>query len=377
MNSPFNEKNLIKVRQICFIYIAFMPVNKFIFLPSRLASLAFEQLWVSLLLNFVIDGLILLALLRVSEAKGNKTFYTYIRERFGDVTAKIIYFILAVFFLLKSIVPIFEHKAYVESTLYEMMPQSLIFFTFFIVSTYLCLKGLKVVGRCADIAVWLTAAGLMIGLFLSVGYADYSNLLPLIQKPAYNTVNATFRSVLWHGDSLWFLLISGHFREEKLYKTKITVSYAVGALATVFCIMTFYGVYGPISASQNYAFSAVSVFSVIVTNIGRFDFISVFLVLFSEIFAISLPLVMATKCLERTFATKNSFIHAIIVNAIALTMTMLFSSDILKVLELYENYFFYVFAGVLLISIIIFATAKRTQNPNSSAMEAEVENVKT
>ena len=360
--SDFNEKNLIKVRQVCFIYLAFVPVNKFIFMPATLASLAQEQFWVSLIANFLIDGLILWLILFVSEKKQCQTLYNTLDSSYGKVGAKIIYALLAVYFLIKSVVPIFEHKAYVESTLYEMMPHGVIFFTFFIVSTYLCLKGLKTLGRCADIAIWITAAGLIVGLFLSVGYADYSNILPIFQKPAYKLVNASLGTLMWHGDAMYMFLMIGHFRPEKLYKTKITASYFAGTLVATFCIVTFYGVYGAIAASQNYAFSAVSVFSVIVTNIGRFDFISVFLVLFSQVFSIALPLVMATKCLERVFSTKRSILHAFIINGIVVILTILFSNQVLKIIDLYQRYFVYALIGALTATFLSLLFARERRN---------------
>ena len=365
-SNGFNEKNLIKVRQVCFIYLAFVPVNKFIFMPASLAALAAEQFWVSLTANILIDGLVLWLVLLLNEKKGNATLYAAVDGCFGKVAAKFLYGVLAAYFLIKSVVPIFEHKAYIENTLYEMMPQEIIFFTFFIVSTYLSLKGLKVLGRCADFAVWITAAGLIVGLFLSVGSADYSNLLPILQKPAYSVVNAALRTLVWHGDAMYILLMIGHFRPEKLYKTKIVSSYFAGALVALFCIVTFYGVYGAVAPSQNYAFSAISVFSVIVTNIGRFDFISVFLVLFSEVFSISLPLVMATKCLERVFSTKRSVIHAFLVNGIVLLMTALFSAKMMSVIDFYQKYFVYALIGAFFVAFISLALIKK-RGENESA----------
>ena len=362
MNSDFNEKNLIKVRQVCFIYLAFVPVNKLVSLPATLAALAQEQFIVSLLANIIVDGLILWLILFLNEKRQDQTLYNTLEKGLGKVAAKIIYTLLAAYFLIKSIVPLFEHKAYVESTLYEMMPHGVIFFTFFVFSTYLCLKGLKTLGRCADIAVWLTAAGLIVGLFLSVGYADYSNMRPFFQKPAYKLVNTSIRTLTWHGDAMYMFLMTGHFRPEKLYKTKITASYFIGSIAAAFCIVTFYGVYGAIAPSQNYAFSAVSVFSVIVTNIGRFDFISVFLVLFSQVFSIALPLVMATKCLERVFSTKRSIVHAFIVNGIVLTFTAFFSNHVIKVVDFYQKYFVYALIGALTATLLSLVFARERRN---------------
>ncbi|MBP5177869.1 MAG: GerAB/ArcD/ProY family transporter, partial [Clostridia bacterium] len=209
MSGAYNEKNLIKVRQVCFIYAALLPVNKFVFMPSVLAESGGEDFLISLAVNFLIDGLILAAVLFAAEKKRGLTLYRTLERGYNPPTAKVAYMILAAFFLIKSVVPVFELKSYIESTLYEMMPHGAIFFIFFIVSTYLSLKGLKIIGRCADVAVWFSLAGVAVCLFLSVGSADYSNLLPIFKKPVYNTVITSLSTLLWHGDAMYIFLMIG------------------------------------------------------------------------------------------------------------------------------------------------------------------------
>ena len=354
-----NEKNLLKVRQAAFIMLAFSPAVKLVFLPSVMAEVASEQLWLPLLTSFLIEGILIALILVLFEKRGYKTFFKCLEESFGSVAARAIYFFIAVFLVLKSLLPIFEHKLYIENTIYEMSPDRITFYIFFAFSTYLSVQGVKILGRAADIAVVFTLLGLLTAFGLSVGAADYSNLLPIIKKPAYNLVNAIFRPVVWQGDAVYIILFSGHFRPEKGYKKKILSGYTVGALATILFSATLYGIYGAITPSQNYALPSMSVFSVIVTNIGRFDFLSIFLLLFSQVFAVSMPLMLAVKCLERAFSLKNSIVAAIAVNAAVLIVTAIFSGSVFELLKLSTDVLCYCYAAFVAFSVLIVAITKK------------------
>ena len=59
--------NKIKLRQVCLIFIAFSIALKIITLPSIVASISNEGLWISALLNFILDGAMLFFILKMSE----------------------------------------------------------------------------------------------------------------------------------------------------------------------------------------------------------------------------------------------------------------------------------------------------------------------
>ena len=50
----------LKVRQICFFIIAFLPITKFFSLPSIIATCANEDLWISTLISLAFDFLTLI-----------------------------------------------------------------------------------------------------------------------------------------------------------------------------------------------------------------------------------------------------------------------------------------------------------------------------
>lgn len=352
-----NKKNMLNVRQICFLYAALAPVTKLSLYPCFLSKYAESSLWISALLGFFFDYLVIAAAFFISRRHPDKTLYAILEERLGEFAARAVFLIYAIFFFVKATLPLIEQKTYIENTLYEIMPSSFVFYPFFILSVFACLKGMKIYGRIADIAVFVTAAGLIVALALTVPVADYTNLLPVFDKPFYSVINGTFRSVIWHSDGVYMLMFLGHFKREKCYEKKISLAYFAAAIGSVAFVATYYAIYGGIAKSQTFALPASTVFAISATNVGRFDFFSIFLLLFSQVFATVFPLFAATKCLERVFGLSTAAIPAAIVNALLFIFTIFFGKRIFAVMAFAENFLSYylvaVSAAITLLAILI------------------------
>lgn len=362
--NDFNVRNLLKPRQICFVFLALMPVTKLVTFPSYLAENAGGQLGFCLLINFLADILLLLLILHIGKSFGDKTFYNVSEAALGKPVTKIAYSIYAVYFFLKALLPLLEQKNYIENTLYEIMPAGITFFPFFFVSVYSCVKGLKILGRCCDVTIIATVIGLLFAIFLSVGSADFSFFMPIFKKPAYNLVKTSFHSLTWFADSLYMLFFLGHFRREKHSERNVVLSYAGAAAAASAFIAVFFAVYGPISGSQPFAVPAATVFSVNATNAARFDYLAVFLLLFAQINAIILPLFLCTKCVERVLGTTKGLWVAIAVNILAAAAIIAFSHKIFALLEFAGDYlsYFFAFTAFILTPAILIAARCRYEN---------------
>ncbi len=273
--------------------------------------------------------------------------------------AKVIIFILGLYFFIKSFLPIVEQKHFVDNTLYEVFPNIISFFPLLLLSFYACLKGLKVLGRCADICLWFTLIGFLLVIGFSVPSCDFSNVLPITKKPDYNTINAVFTTIIWFTESLYMFLFLGHYKPESKSNVKIIGSYLISSLIVVLIAIIFYGVFGILAKTQIFAVSDMTIYTTKIINIGRFDYLAIFLLLFSKIFAICLPVFVATKCFMHAFNLNQAFYPALIVNLILL-LAIIFLEDklyaILAFSKTYLNWFFLVVAYLL--PPFIFITAK-------------------
>ena len=126
------EKEL-KTRQICFFFIAFLPVLKLFSLPSVLASACAEDMWISTLISLILDLLTVSAVLFACK-KTNTDFYGLLEKSLGKVGSKIVLGFYTAVFLLKAVLPIYQQKSFVDISLYETFPSILNFMPFFIAS---------------------------------------------------------------------------------------------------------------------------------------------------------------------------------------------------------------------------------------------------
>ncbi len=348
-------RNNIKVRQIMMVFIALMPVTKVLMLPPILAGFSSNQLYMSLLVNFVCDILVLFFILKLNDLFPDKTFFAILEENLGSVFAKIIFFIFGLFFLMKTFIPIIEQKYFVDNTLYEVFPNFISFFPILLVTTYASVKGLKVLGRAADIAVWFTALTFVVTIALSLSSCDFTHVLPL-KLPTVGVFKGSFSTALWYFDSLYMLLFLGHFDKTKFKNRKIILSYAITSLVVIFVVIIFLGVFGPIAQSMNFAVADMTVFTAKIINVGRLDYLAIFLLLFSSVFAICLPVFASTKCFERAFGLKKALIPSIVVNVIIFILLSIFEEKFYSVFAFVIKYInvFIIFIGYGLPIILYF-----------------------
>lgn len=165
----------LKARQIAFLFIAFLPVTKFMAMLKTAAELAGENLWIAVLINILIDLASIIALLFTDKFCG-MTFYDLLESFGGTVFAKIILCLYFLFFLIKAFPGLIETSVFVQNTLYETSPTAFSFVPFFITAFYLCSLKLRAIGRLSDVLWLFTLAGFVIVMSLSFESADYAAL---------------------------------------------------------------------------------------------------------------------------------------------------------------------------------------------------------
>ncbi|MGN0819644.1 MAG: GerAB/ArcD/ProY family transporter [Christensenellaceae bacterium] len=348
-------KNNIKVRQIMMVFIALMPVSKLLILPPVLARYAENQLYMSMILNFSLDILTLFVILKINDLFPDKTFFAILQDNFGQVTARIIFFVYGIFFFMKCFIPILEQKYFVDNTLYEVFPNIISFFPVLALTFYASIKGLKTMGRCADIAVFFTVAVFLLTVFLSFSSCDFTNVLP-VKLPEFGVLKGSFATATWYFDSLYMLLFLGHFDKDKNKNRKIILSYSGASIAVIIIALLFLGNFGPIASIMNFAISDMTIFTSKLINVGRFDYLTIFLLLASSVFAICLPVFVSTKCFVRAFGLKTSLIPAIVVNALLFISLLIFEEKFYSAMAFVSKYInvFFIATGYVLPIVLYF-----------------------
>lgn len=199
-----------KVRQICFYFIAMMPVVRFLVYPATLSYNSSNDLLFSAFINLLLEGAAV-ALVMLLAKKTKLSLFELIENTFGRIAAKIVYALFALFFLAAALLPMMEQKNFVLLVMYENVPSVISFAPFFFVCLFACVKGFKSIGRMADIALPVFAIAFVALILLALPQTDFSALLPIAGVPIKDVLKGSLFSANWYTEAA-FLLFSSELR---------------------------------------------------------------------------------------------------------------------------------------------------------------------
>ena len=293
-----------KTRQICFFYIALLPVVKFFTMPSVLAETCGEDLWISVLFNAAADVLAI-SVLYFCLKNSDCDFFTLIERRCGKLFAKTVMACYVVFFLLKTVMPMSEEKDYVELTLYMTSPSLFTFMPVFLAIFFICIKKPRVIGRIADGIFIIALLGYAFTFALSVSDTDIFAVLPVGAHGLNGVARGAYSSCGWFNDGAYFLFFVGNYVKSKKDGLKIILSVVFSSLIVLCFTVIFYGTFTSIAFRQRFALTEISKYTTAINNMERFDYIPIFALLFTSVFSLSLPFYFACELLCRLFNVKR------------------------------------------------------------------------
>lgn len=354
----------LKTRQICFFAIAFLPITKLFMMSSVVASVSKEDMWISILINVLVDFLTLFAIFSLVKNEEG-TLKDILTKAVGEKLTKIILLSYVFYFLIKAIIPFNEQEAYVIQTLYLTMPNALAFLPVFIVPVYLSSKKLRIIGRCSD-AVWIfTLIGFVLIFALSIGNINLNAILPVGANNAKTIVRGSTKALVWFGDSAYFLFFLGNFYKDKKYRLKILLSFALSLLLVLLFALIFWCTFTSIAFRQRFALTEISKYMTVINNIGRFDYFAIFLLLFSGVFSLSLPIFFASRILSDLFDIKNKYVFPVITTAVVCFVSIFLNKFFVTIENFLINdawIIFLLFGNVLPIFIGFCARLNRRRN---------------
>lgn len=335
--------NQIKLRQICFLLIGMMPITKLLIYPSILPYYTQNDVLLAASINFLLQGIVIGFVLWLSK-RTKATFFQLLQNTFGKVAASIIYITFILFLLLTSFNIIAEQKIFVMKTLYENVPSYLNFLPFFIVSFFACTKGLKSIGRVADLCMPIFILAFLVLLGLSFANINLTAILP-IGGSKFGILKGSLLSSCWYTDCLYPLFFLGHFQYEKKSFLKVGISYAIGATCVLVFLAIFYSLYGEIAILRQNSLANIAKFTTAFTSIGRVDFVFIFALTLVHIFYSIVPLQLATNGLLEVFPKVNTLWFSGGINLLLLALIWGFNYDFATIHRFYNRYF-WIFAAI-------------------------------
>ena len=147
------QRGEIYARQIAFCAAFILPIGKFLETPSLLASAAKDDVLIPALLHFLTQTLVLVGVLYASSRLKNSLFEE-MRRRLGKGAVAVFVF-FALFYLFAAILPLLDLEKFVYAAFFDTAPTTFSFAFFFFLLAFVCTKGLKAVGRCAELCLFL------------------------------------------------------------------------------------------------------------------------------------------------------------------------------------------------------------------------------
>ena len=153
LSRSYSEPHQVCGRQIALAAAFLLPAAKLLEAPSLLATYAKGDLLLPAFLHLIIQFGILLALV-VSASKSEKTLFERLNERLGKYSF-IFYVFYAHYFLFCAILPLLDMEKFTYAAFFDTSPTVFAFIAFFVFSGFFCSKGLKTLGRAADLCLFL------------------------------------------------------------------------------------------------------------------------------------------------------------------------------------------------------------------------------
>lgn len=350
----------ISVRQICFILIAYNAANKLLLYPTVAASAIGNALIFSALFNLVLQTVIIWSVSFLS-SRTDKTFFQILESNLGNVAARVIYALFALYFILSAIIPVSEQQLLVHDSFYDTMPSLSVFLPFFVLSIYAGVKSFTNVGRCADMMLPVFVVTVLSFLIMSVGEADYANLMPVFKQPVAQVAKFSLSSVFRFSESAFLIMFMGCYKYKKGDAAKLTVSYAAGGLLVIAFMATFYSLYGALTPTRSFAISNISVFFPVIGFVGRIDLFLVYVFDLVALFAAILNVQMCVHCLCYTFNKKLRITYSLCANAVLIAVTFIFNNNY-TVLQKAAGDWFWIPALLFAYLIPVLAWALRRKN---------------
>ena len=336
LSSP-PKNDVILSRQIAFAAAFLLPAAKFLEVPSLLAKYAAGDILFPALLHFLLQSGVLFALLWAA-SRSEKTLFDRLRERFGKGVI-VFYILYAVYFLFYAILPLLDLEKFIYAAFFDTSPTVFSFVFFFFLSAFVCSKGLKALGRSADLCLFIFLLPFAAILIMSLFEADFSSLLPIFGTKFGDSMSAFTHTTPHFSDAILLLPFIGNLRYKKGDTAKIMSGYAVGAVSTLLFLAVFFGIYSSIAEREHYAFSKIAQYFPAISVVGRIDLIFVYLLTVVLLFFTCMPLHFTVDFTCRVIGTQRRTLFSAILNALLLAFTFYFNK--------HYNLFYSVITGKL------------------------------
>lgn len=356
----------VNVWQIGILLFILLFANKILVLPSLLYEGAKAEAFFVPIFLFAIEICLLFLFYKIKTKYPTQSFTEIVRARFGKIVAKLVFFLIMVYFLCKAVLLYNITYIFFRTLIYKEADNILFLFCFLPIINHLAISGLRVMGRTAQLFFPII---LVVTLFcIIVGIFGINNT-PLFFESTFSDVIIT---ALKHSSSFGDVLFLFVFMDKiqvKKGQWKVLFSFTAVAMIIVTIItVVFVFSYTYTSFMHPYAIFEIMSYVKEYGGLGRIDIISMILIIIYTYFhlAIYLKLFMASfnsvfdKIDEIYSVLSFNFLFLILINFLVLNLekAIVFGENILP----YFSIIPFIIVPVLCMVLLCIKRSKKRRN---------------
>ncbi len=360
-----SQNGEIYARQIGFFAAFILPLGKFLEAPSLLSQYAKGDILLPAILQYLVQSLVLLAILYAA-SKSEKTLLERLYDRLGKRI--ILFFIVyAAYFVFAALLPLLDLEKFVYAAFFDTAPATFSFGAFFFLLGFFCTKGIKSLGRCADLCLFLFLIPFSALIVMSLFEADFTRLLPFFGTDIKGISQAFLHTTPHFSDGILLLPLIANLRYKEGDGVKVMSGYFGGALLTLLFFAVFFGVFSTVAPREHYAFLKIAQYFPALDIIGRIDLIFIYLLTVILLFYTCTPLLYAVDLTSRLFGTERKTLFSGILSG-GLFLFVLFANRHYKILYGFIGGklapVFWVLADLLPLLLLLLGERKRQKKEN-------------
>ncbi|MFQ6723840.1 MAG: GerAB/ArcD/ProY family transporter [Clostridia bacterium] len=352
-------------RQISIIIFYMLVAFKVLSLPSLMYQTCKNDGYLSVVIMMVVDAILLWGSLTIIKKAKDKNIYDYVKQYTGSVLAKILVIALTLVPLIHLGIKTKGLEWFLVKNLYTKFEWFQFALPIALITCYMIYKGARNIGRVCEFFVWIIIVGVLIIIIKGFSSVDLTFFMPILSKGIKPIFKAIYDYLAWFGIGGELLLFCGcvDFKDEK--KSRIFIFSAIAIVLVQLVLWSFYGSYGVMSSTHNFAISDISQISNANMALDELAWLIVTIWAVAQILHVSIYGYLFCRGLQIVFNIKKDFIATTIL--FALIIVWIFWGEHTIALEkffLHKSIVWIVIIGQYLVPIIIYALGfikKRTK----------------
>ena len=160
-------------------------------------------------------------------------------------------------------------------------------------------------------------------LIMSVGQADFSRLLPVMEKPITVSLKAALKTAPYFSAGALLLPVCCGYRYEEGAEAKLLPAFGAGSALFLIFLAVFFSVFGTLGEKEHYALMKTAQFFPALRYVGRIDLLMVYLVTVVLFFYTALPLQLSVDGIRMLLPIKTEFLPSAIINLAAFVFVLI------------------------------------------------------